>query len=149
MKKFQFPLEKVLEYKNQVLDALRAEHAVLAAQVQEQEKVVQGLQRKYRGYCDEYREKKQIGMTVVDAMGYESSLRAMETQIQKETQKLEGRKAAAEKKRAEVVAARQESASLEKLKEKKLTDYQKSAQKDEEQQIEEFVSSARSRAVNA
>jgi flagellar FliJ protein len=148
MKKFQFPLENVLEYKNQVLDALQGEHAVLLAQVHEQEKVVDGLHREYQTYSDEYREKKCVGITIMDAMGYESGLRVMETQIQKETQILEEKKAEAEKKRAEVVAARQESASIQKLKDKKLKDYQKLAQKDEEQQIEEFVSSARSRAVN-
>jgi flagellar FliJ protein len=149
MKKFQFSLENVLDYKNQVLDALQGEHAVLMALVNEQEKVVQGLQREYRSYSQEYREKMQSGMTIVDAIGYESSLRAMETQIQKETEVLEAKKAEAEKKRSEVVTARQETASIEKLKEKKLLAYNKSAQKDQEQQIEEFVSSTRSRAVNA
>jgi flagellar FliJ protein len=148
MKKFRFPLENVLGYKNQVLDALQGEHTVLLSQVHEQEKVVQGLHREYQAYSDEYREKKRTGITIMDAMGYENGLRVMEAQIQKETQKLEEKKAEAEKKRAEVVAARQEAASIQKLKDKKLKDYQKSAQKDEEQQIEEFVSSTRSRAVN-
>jgi flagellar FliJ protein len=149
MKKFQFPLENVLEYKNQVLDALQGEHALLLAQVHDQEKVVQGLYSKYYAYSEEYRGKKQTGITIVDAMGYESGLRTMETQIQKETDILEAKKADAEKKRAEVVVARQEAASIQKLKEKKQMDYRKSAQKDEEQQIEEFVSSTRSHAVNA
>jgi flagellar FliJ protein len=148
MKKFRFPLENVLGYKNQVLDALQGEHALLVARVREQEEVVNGLQREYQAYCDEYREKKSTGITIVDAMGYENGLRVMEAQIQKETQILEEKKAEAEKKRAEVVAARQEAASIQKLKDKKLMDYQKSAQKDQEQQIEEFVSSTRSRAVN-
>jgi flagellar FliJ protein len=148
MKKFQFSLENVLNYKNQVLDALQGEHAALMARVHEQEKVVQSLEQEYQTYNEEYREKKRTGMTIVDAMGYEQGLRTIETQIQRETEKLEARKKAAEKKRAEVVAARQDSASIEKLKEKKLSDYQKLAQKDDEQSIEEFVSAARSRAVN-
>jgi flagellar FliJ protein len=147
MKKFQFALEKVLDYKNQVLDVLQGEHAALMALVHEQEKVLQDLYRKYYAYCDEYREKKRTGISIVDAMGYESSLRTMENQIQKEKQVLETRKEDAEKKRVEVVAARQETASIQKLKEKKQHDYQKMEQKDQEQQIEEFVSSTRSHAV--
>jgi flagellar FliJ protein len=131
-----------------VLDALQGEHAPLLARVRDQEEVVKSLEQKYQSYNEEYREKKRIGMTVVDAIGYEQGLRTLETQIQRETEKLEARKAAAEKKRKEVVAARQDSASIEKLKEKRLSDYQKQAQKDDEKSIDEFVSATRSRAVN-
>ena len=38
MKKFSFSLETVLDYKNQVLDALRTEHGAILAQVRAQEK---------------------------------------------------------------------------------------------------------------
>ena len=36
MKKFRFSLETVLDYKNQALDALRAEHGAILAQVRTQ-----------------------------------------------------------------------------------------------------------------
>ena len=45
MKKFRFSLETVLDYKNQALDALRAEHGAILAQVRAQEAVVEGLER--------------------------------------------------------------------------------------------------------
>ena len=60
--------------------------------------------------------------------------------------RLEKLKAQEEKKRAEVVEARKETSSIEKLREKKLAAYHKALEKSEEQFIEEFVSAARAHA---
>jgi flagellar FliJ protein len=84
----------------------------------------------------------------LDAIEYEGGLQTMEAQIQREIQHLETLKANAEKKRAEVVAARVDAVSIEKLKEKKISEYQKEAQKDEEHRVEEFVSATRSHAFS-
>jgi flagellar FliJ protein len=92
MKKFRFPLENVLHYKNQVLDALQAEHAALMAQVREQEEIVRRLEAEYCAYNEEYREKKLSGMTIMDAIKYESGLQSMENEIQREMRKLEEKK---------------------------------------------------------
>jgi flagellar FliJ protein len=149
MKKFQFSLETVLSYKNQVLDALQAEHAILLAQVHEQEERLDQVVQWYHSYNEEYRLRKQEGMTILDAMEYQQGLRVLESDIQRETKKLEELRDAAEKKRAEVVAAKVETSSLDKLKEKKLGDYQKAVQKDEEQKVEEFVSTTKAIARGA
>ena len=85
-------------------------------------------------------------MAVTEAMICESSLRAMEREIQQETEKLEALREAAERKREEVVEARKETSSIEKLKERKLNDYEKAVSKSEEQAIEEFVSMTRTLA---
>ncbi len=50
-----------------------------------------------------------------------------------------------EKKRMELIEAKRETASIEKLKEKKLQDYQKALDKSNELFIEEFVSTGRVR----
>ena len=39
MKKFKFALDTVLSYKQQVLDALKGEHAAILTQVREQERL--------------------------------------------------------------------------------------------------------------
>lgn len=62
-----------------------------------------------------------------------------------EAKRLREYEAAAEEKRRQVVAARQDTASLEKLKDKKWEDYQKQVQKGEELLIEELVTAARAR----
>ena len=61
--------------------------------------------------------------------------------------KLERLRRREEEKRTQVVEARKETATIEKLKEHKLEDYRKAELKDEEKRIEEFVSAARAMAA--
>ena len=146
MKKFKFSLDTVLSYKEQVLDALKGEHAAILVKVREQEDYLDGLWSKYRAYNAEYSQRKIEGMTILDATIYQSGLRHMGTVIQQETERLETLRKEEEAKRQEVVEAKKETSSLDKLKEKKLDLYNKSVQKAEEILIDEFVSSARSRS---
>ena len=146
MKKFKFSLDSVLSYKQQVLDALKGEHAAILAQVREQEEVLEAVWKAYRDCNEEYRQRKAEGITVTDAMFYQNGLRVLERDIQRETEKLEALRRKEEKKRQEVVDAKIDTSSIEKLKEHKLEDYHKAEQKAEEVLIDEFVSSARARA---
>ena len=146
MKKFKFSLDSVLSYKQQVLDALKGEHAAILAQVREQEEVLEAVWKAYRDCNEEYRQRKAEGITVTDAMFYQNGLRVLERDIQRETDKLEELRKQAEAKRQEMVDAKIDTSSIEKLKEHKLEDYHKAVQKAEESLIDEFVSSARVRA---
>lgn len=146
MKKFKFSLDSVLSYKEQVLEALQGEHAVILAEVRAQEEVLEAAWQEYRDFDDEYRRRKAEGITIMDAMFYQNSLRAQEGLIQRETEKLEELKKREEAKRREVVDAKIDTSSIEKLKEKKLDLYNKEVAKSEEVLIDEFVSSARARA---
>lgn len=147
MKKFKFSLDSVLSYKQQVLDALKGEHAAILAQVREQEGRLEAVWRDYREYNEEYRQRKAEGMTVLDATFYQSGLRALEMEIQRETERLEELRRQEEKKRQEVVDAKIDTSSLEKLKEKKLELYNKAVEKSEETLIDEFISATRSRSA--
>lgn len=149
MKKFNFSLDTVLSYKQQVLDALRAEHGAILAQVRRQEQVLEQTERHYSDLNTEFCDRKMTGLTVADAMGYEMSLRVLEQDIQREARKLEQLRQEESAKRAEVVTARQGTSSLEKLREKKLTAYNKDIQKSEEAFIDELVSAARVTAAAA
>ena len=146
MKKFKFSLDSVLSYKQQVLDALKGEHAAILAQVREQEAVLDAVWQEYRDCNSEFSRRKAGGMTIADAMFYENGLRALEAEIQRETDKLAELQKKEEAKRQEVVDAKIDTSSIEKLKEHKLEDYKKAVQKAEENLIDEFVSSARARA---
>ena len=146
MKKFKFSLDSVLSYKQQVLDALKGEHAAILAQVREQEEVLEAVWKAYRDCNEEYRQRKAEGITVTDAMFYQNGLRVLERDIQRETDKLEELRKQEEAKRQEMVDAKIDTSSIEKLKEHKLEDYHKAEQKAEEVLIDEFVSSARVRA---
>lgn len=147
MKKFKFSLDSVLSFKQQALDALRGEHAAILLEVREQEERLAAVRRQYSEYNEEYCRRKTEGMTIADATMYQTGLRVLEMNIEAETVLLEEIRKKEEAKRNEVVEAKKETSSLEKLKDKKLDVYQKAAQKSEEVFIEEFVVSARSRST--
>jgi len=149
VKKFKFTLDTVLAYKQQVLDALQGEHAVLLAKVREQEEVLESVQQRYRDYNQEYRERSEQGISILDATLYQNGLRVLERDIQRETETLRRLREQEEKKREEVVEAKKDTSSLEKLKDKKLDQYQKSVAKAEELLIDEFVSATRINATSA
>ena len=131
MKRFQFSLNTVLSYKQQVLGELQNEHGQLLYQVRQQELVLQAAEERYRGLNLEFRQAETEGLTIAE----------------REAKRLREYEAAAEEKRRQVVAARQDTASLEKLKDKKWEDYQKQVQKGEELLIEELVTAARARTA--
>ena len=143
MKKFKFALDTVLSYKEQVLGVLQGEHAEAVARVRAQEELLEKLWREYRDCNEDYRDRALEGMPVTEALMYQTGLRSIEREIQRETEKLDALRAKEEAKRAEVVEAKKETSSIEKLREKKLDAYHKEEAKSEEIFIEEFVSTMR------
>ena len=143
MKKFQFSLETVLDYKNQVLSSLQNEHGAILAQLHAQEEVLEKLEQQYYQADDEFTQRKMEGMSILDALSFEQYLRAMERQLRTEAQILEQIQQEEEAKRNQVVAAKQDTSSIEKLKEKKLEAYRKEVQKSEEANLEDFISTTR------
>ena len=97
----------------------------------------------------EFTQRKMEGISILDAMQYEQYLRAMEREIQEAVLELEKLRQEEEAKRAQVVAAKQDTSSLEKLREKKLDLYNKAVQKSEEAMIDEFVSTTRVMAAQS
>lgn len=140
MKKFSFQLESVMNFKNQRLESKKAEHAGMIAMVNIQNEKIDGLLNKFKRVNHDFNEKKKAGIAIIEAMEYSGFLYKLEMEVQKEKRHLEELKRKEEEKRAEVVAVKIETSTLEKLKEKKLAIYQKEAQKKEELYIEEFVS---------
>lgn len=143
MKKFRFSLETVLEYKEQVLDSLQAEHGAILAQIRQQEEYIERLEADYRSLSSEFNYRKAEGISILDAMKYEQYLRAMERQIEEAYERLGLLQKQEEEKRMEVVEAKKDTSSIEKLREKKLDAYNKAVQKSEEALIDEFVTTKR------
>ena len=143
MKKFHFSLETVLSYKQQVLDAQQAEHAAILAEVNDQEARLGKCKQTYAACADEYRRRCASGMDISAANLCRAGLRMREKEIEEETGKLKELQRQEEAKRAEVVAAKQDTSSMEKLKEKQIARYNEAVTKSEEQFIEEFVSQQR------
>lgn len=56
MKKFQFGLDGVMRYKQQVLEGAQNEYAALVQRVQQQEQRLQAVVERYRAYNQEFRQ---------------------------------------------------------------------------------------------
>ena len=147
MKKFQFSLESVLGYKQQVLESLQNEHAILIQKMRQQEERLRQMEESYRAWNEEFRQAEMEGITVAEAMRYESGLRFWEKEIAQQRQTVLQCQQEVEQKRRQVVAARQETASLEKLRDQKQEEYRKAVQKGEELFIEEVVAAQKAMAA--
>ncbi len=147
MKKFQFSLESVLGYKQQVLESLQNEHAILIQKMRQQEERLRQMEESYWAWNEEFRQAEMEGITVAEAMRYESGLRFWEKEIAQQRQTVLQCQQEVEQKRRQVVAARQETASLEKLRDKKQEEYRKAVQKGEELFIEEVVAAQKAMAA--
>ena len=146
MKKFYFALDTVLRYKEQVLDGLKAEHARILAKVRECEQAIEELELLHRQCTDEYLQSKINGITIREIHTYENYLESLGLQIRRKKEQLKELRKKEEDKRNEVVEAKKETSSIDKLKEKKLDAYNKEVQKEDERFIEEFVATKRAMA---
>lgn len=147
MKKFKFQLDTVLRYKNQVLDIRLAEHGSALAAVRRQEAVLEQARQNRIACEEEYRQKKAEGITIADSMKYETGIEVLERRVQREAGLLKELQKAEEEKRRLLVEARQETQSLEKLKDIKRGEYDAAVAKAEEKEIDDLVMARRSAAV--
>lgn len=143
MKKFQFQLDTVLRYKTQVLDIRLAEHGTALAAVRRQEGVLEQATNHRIACEEEYRQKKAEGITIADAMKYETGIQVLERTVQREAGKLRELQKIEEERRAALVEAKQETQSLEKLKDIKRGEYDSMVAKAQEKEIDDLVMARR------
>lgn len=139
MKKFRFSLDTVLDYRRQVLDSLQVELGSIMAQIHQQEIEIEHARQKYAKINAEYCKKKMSGIHVGEIYGFETALQVQESLIRRELERLQSLQKQAEMKRSELVCAKQDASSVEKLREKKLQLYRHETQKSEEQYIDDLV----------
>ncbi len=140
MKKFDFRLEKVLKYKDQILDGLKNEHAKILIDIRRKEEEIERLEQKYIEVCEDYnREKFKGNLHIERILQIEFYLESIDMQIKRENKALDDLKLLEAKKRAEVVRAKQDVQSLEKLKEKKVKEYNRELTAVQELAVEEFI----------
>ena len=140
MKRFDFRLQKVLNYKNQILDSLKSEHSMILMQIYKQENIIEELNNNYSLSCSKCNEEKHRAvMKLENIMQYDAYLDNLNKKIELEETVLEALRQKEEKKRAEVVKAKQDVESIEKLKEKKLSSYHKELRIEQELVVEEFI----------
>ena len=140
MKRFKYRLDTVLDYKIQVLDNLKSEHAVIMQSVNKKEEQITGLTRELIGYEAGFDELKETGATIENFRLFDLCIGRMEEMIDTEKEHLKGRQKQEDAKKKEVIEAKVDTSRYEKLKDKKYIEYQKAVAKAEEAFIEEFVS---------
>lgn len=144
MKKFLFALDKVLNYKEQVEANLRTEYAQIMQKVAKEEEKLKKLEAEHRACRVQYEAEKQRGSTIRELKMYEGYLDSVLKKIQHTQTVIEMLKQEEEKKRQEVIEAKTETSSIDKLKGRRRDEYTAAVRKEEEQFIEEFVANTNS-----
>ncbi|MBC6678308.1 flagellar export protein FliJ [Zhenpiania hominis] len=148
MKKFSFSLNKVLDYKTQIEDSLRSEHAEAVKAVNEKEEKIQSMEDSYYRKIQELNDTKKNKCSIKELCIYEDYLSYSSQQIRREKDRLVTLQKKEQEKREEVIEAKKERRSIDLLKDKKKKEYDALAQKEEERFIEEFVVNSRSAQSN-
>ena len=149
MKRFQFQLEPVLSFKQQGLDALMVELSAIQANVVAQENKRSAAYARLAEYDAESVRKNAEGLTVIEAMERQSCQQVLARRARQEDAELERLRREAEKKRAEIVEARKETHSLEKLRETRKNEFNAAMAKAEEKELDDLTAARRSAAVTA
>ncbi len=140
MKRFEYRLETVLGYKTQVLDNLKTEHAAIMQNVNRKKEEIRGLKQELTGYEAGFDELKVAGAPIENYRLFDLCIGRMEKIIDEEKERLSVLKKQENEKKQEVIEAKVDTSRFEKLKDRKLREYQKAVARADETFIEEFVS---------
>ena len=140
MKKFLFPLQKLLDYKEQMLDIERTSLAQMNAVLAAFSKELSVLQKQHESRAAEFREKSKEGMPIVEMEIHKNYLSSLEDSIKNKKQQIKLQRAAVDKQQTKVRDVKIEVSTMEKLRERRLEEYNLKARKTEEIFIEEFIS---------
>lgn len=147
MKKFKFTLDKLLDYKGQILDKEKNDLAALNVARAEALELKEGLEAELRRNQDEFNKKAAEGISPSDMVLFTNYHNVLRLRIEDTQKEIEGLERKIEQQLIVVTEASKDVKSLEKLEEKQLEDYRFKVQKSEESFIEEYVNAATVRAA--
>lgn len=147
MKKFKFTLDKLLDYKGQILDKEKNDLAALNVARAEALELKEGLEAELRRNQDEFNKKAAEGISPFDMVLFTNYHNVLRLRIEDTQKEIEGLERKIEQQLIVVTEASKDVKSLEKLEEKQLEDYRFKVQKSEESFIEEYVNAATVRAA--
>ena len=137
----------MLSYKQQTLDLLMNELSEAQMAAAAQEKIRDGAIAKLAAYDAEFAEKRAAGFTNLEGLEYEAGQQVLEQRLQREEALLAQRRRELEAKRQQVVAARQETHTIERLKEIRRGEYDTAAAKAEEKALDDLTAARRAAAA--
>lgn len=148
MKRFQFQLQTVLDYKQNVLEGLMVELDQAMSRVMAQEYKRDRALENIASHDAAFAEKREAGFTNLEALEYESGRKVLEQRAQREQYLLEQRQHELEAKRQQVVEARQETHAIEKLRELRRGEYDAAQAKAEEKFLDDLTAARRAMAAS-
>jgi flagellar FliJ protein len=142
-KKFAFSLQKLLDFKEQLLEVERGILAEMNAQLQKMNDELSALYREHAEKTVELREKCAVGITPMEMAIHKNYLTSIEQAIRDKMRQIELQQEAVDRQLEKVREAKMEISSIEKLRERKLEEYNYLDNKAQEQFVEEFVTTAK------
>ncbi|NWO21812.1 flagellar FliJ family protein [Oribacterium sp. oral taxon 102] len=139
MKKFQYSLETVMDYKTQLLDRVQREFSEVMARLRRQRQYLELLYERRRELETEFGKLKQRGGAIQRFQLFQEVLDRRSEEILLEEGRLRKLQEETDRKQTELVEAKVDVSKFEKLKEHKLSDYQRDIRKADERFIEEFI----------
>ncbi len=140
MAKFKFSLKSVEKYRNIALDEVKAKYAKAVSDINKQNDIILKLKQELSSVNQELNDKNRQGITILEHQGYKVYIKILENNIKNEEEKLLGLQKIEQRRRKELIAAKTDVMSIEKIREKRFEEYVKEETKKEELGIEEFVS---------
>ncbi len=140
MKKFQFSLDHVRDYRDRLLDEETGKLQRLRAEQTRIEQLIAQLEADFAQVSQAMRDAQAEGITALEQRGFSLQLESIRMQTHELTDLLKGVQDQVEQQTQIVVAASQEVSKLDKLKDRQYEDWQASVRKAEEERIEELVS---------
>ena len=147
MKKFKFSLDKLLNYKEQILDKEKNELSALRHKKQSAEEELSEVKNHLKVSNQNYIEKSQAGMSAQDMVVSKRYLNSLTDRIFQLEKIIEIYEEKIQKQLLVVIEATKEVNTIQKLEEKQLEEYNTAVRKADENFIQEFVINQQSRPI--
>ncbi len=142
MKRFEFSLEKMLDYKNQVLRDEKNRLAELRQKLDRLTQTLHCLREEYAKCNNELNDKTREGVTPQEVLLRKSYLNSLNERIKMQTQQVKLAQIRVNDQMTVVVKVSQDISTLEKLRERQYEEYMLEESKELQLLIEEFVANA-------
>lgn len=144
MKKFNFTLQSLKKYNDQMLDSEKSMLGRLRAELAEMQAELDAKAAEYELSIDKLNELVRGGTTAMRLSLHKKYVSSLQQDIYRIKGRMAQKRDEVEQQLQRVIDATKEVSKLEKLEEKQLEEYRYAAQKEQEQIIEEFVSNGSS-----
>ena len=148
MKKFNFTLQSLKKYNDQMLDSEKSVLGRLRAELAEMQAELDAKTAEYELSIDKLNELVRGGTTAMRLSLHKKYVSSLQQDIYRIKGRMAQKRDEVEQQLQRVIDATKEVSKLEKLEEKQLEEYRYASQKEQEQIIEEFVTNGSSNGGN-